>query len=480
EDMLLAAENLENSVAEEAVKHGNSALEKLRVIEDMLGATQAAAEEEKMEEIQEVLEEVNGKIAKIKELHAKAQEQMDIIKANKNLDSKELDMMEEEYMALIKKSKDALLKVPTDLHIYMELNCANDIVEDLISIFQEVEQKAGSEEALQNNQIKEEEYAKKESLDFLKDLEQAEERIDDLEMWLTAQPDTTKVNVEAMDQEEMPEEGVALGALETKTEDLISDLLEESEDPEDQAKANDGAINRAKSDCEMGNALQEGDTAIFAAKGKSDNKKPDHKEQDGRSNVGRQGMSNGETAAGSGTIQEGDKNIEQRRTQDPTQSGQVDVEGEADTMASGGGKQGTGRADGFGDGTGGAKRMDTTMSGGEDGMKALMTQVERMYDQASIKNVRAPSLKQAAHHIRQAADAIAESRPIGEIAELKRKAAASLKKAQTELRAGTSSALDSGSGLSMLDGVVEGGADEAPQQYRDLVSKYYKALNEAI
>ena len=39
---------------------------------------------------------------------------------------------------------EALLQVPTDLHIFMELNVANDIVEDVFSVFEEVEQKPGS------------------------------------------------------------------------------------------------------------------------------------------------------------------------------------------------------------------------------------------------------------------------------------------------------------------------------------------------
>ena len=93
------------------------------------------------------------------------------------------------------------------------------------------------------------------------------------------------------------------------------------------------------------------------SQGKSGNQTPDHKEQDGRSNVGRQGMSTGETAAGSGTIGKGDENIEARRTEDPTQSGKVDLAGEADTKATGGGKLGSGKADAMGMG-GGASRMD--------------------------------------------------------------------------------------------------------------------------
>ena len=84
----------------------------------------------------------------------------------------------------------------------------------------------------------------------------------------------------------------------------------------------------------------------------------------------------GETAAGSGTIQEGDENIEKRRTQDPTQDGQVDLDGEADTEATGGGKQASGKADDFGM-SGGARRMDSTEAGSVEGMEALSPRGER-------------------------------------------------------------------------------------------------------
>jgi hypothetical protein len=271
---------------------------------------------------------------------------------------------------------------------------------------------------------------------------------------------------------------MALGALAAEAEDLIGDLLKESE--EAAREADDGAINHAMSDDLMGWEVMEGDMASFAAKGKSGNQAPDHKEQDGRSNVGRQGMAVGETAAGSGTIHEGDKNIEERRTQDPTQGGQVDLDGEADTKATGGGKQASGKADDFGM-DGGARRMDSTEAGSFEGLEALMAKrAETIYAKASLKNVRADSLKDAAHHLRQAADAIAEGRPIDQVKEFKRQAVAALRRATTQLEAGTSGALADGRSSALLDGVVQGGPDEAPPKYRDLVADYYRRLNETL
>lgn len=312
---------------------------------------------------------------------------------------------------------------------------------------------------------------------MLEMMEEAEERMDDMEMWLGETPDDIKVTTEAFDREEMPESGIALGALSTEVEDMIGDLLEDNDEMND--AADDGATTHAMPDMPMGWEVMEGDISSFAAKGKSGNETPDHKEQDGRSNVGRQGMSTGETAAGSGTISEGDKNIEERRTEDPTQSGQVDLDGEADTRATGGGKLGTGKADGQGM-SGGVERIDSNEEGSWEGMAALMArQADAIYAKASLKNVRVDSLKAAAHHLRQASDAIARG-DIEQVREYRRMAGASLRRAQAELEAGPTGAMVLEGQAGVLDDVIETGPDQAPPQYRDKVAEYFKALNKAL
>jgi len=251
-------------------------------------------------------------------------------------------------------------------------------------------------------------------------------------------------------------------------------------DEEMSEEADDGAINTSVPDMVPGDEVKEGDVASFAAQGKSGNETPDHKEQDGRSNVGRQGMSVGETAAGSGTINEGDSDIEERRTQDPTQSGQVDVEGEdVQTKATGGGKLGTGKADDVGM-SGGVERMDSNEAGSSEGMEAMMAQqADAMFAKASMQNVRAGSLKDAAHHLRQASDAVAKGN-IAQLKEHRRMAAAAMKRAKAEIDAARTGSFTVDETPSLLDDVVEGGAEQAPPKYRDMVSEYYKILNSAL
>jgi hypothetical protein len=364
--------------------------------------------------------------------------------------------------------------VPTDLHIFTELNVANDLVEDVFAVFQEIEQAKDSEKE-GADKVKELGYAKEDEL--LAQMGEAQKRLDATEMWLGDKPDDLKITTEAHDKAEMPQSGIALAELAAAAQDLVSDLLKEDKKMAD--KADDSATNHAMPDFPSGGQVMEGDIASFGAQGKSGNQAPDHKEQDGRSNVGRQGMSSGETAASSGTIGEGDKNIEARRTEDPMQSGQIDLAGKADTKATGGGKLGTGKADGMGM-SGGAERVDSKEQGSAEGMAALMArQADALYAKASMKNVRVDSLKDAAHNLHQSADAIAKG-DIEQMREYRKMAITSLQKAEANLAAGPNGAMEAKGSTGALDHAVESGPDQAPPKYKDKVAEYYKALNGAL
>ena len=474
EDMVIAAERLDEDRPADAIPPQQQALANLERLQGMFDSVKLEQETVKQETMLDAVGQAKENLVKIAEMHKEMLDAMEEIKGASDKNDEELDMMEEAYEEMFYNTKEALLEIPTDLHIFTDLNVANDIVEDIISLFEEIEQKAETKEKTAADVV-EQAYAKEDVL--LEIMEEAKDKLDDMEMWLGEKGDDIKVTTEAFDQEEMPESGVATGALSTEVEDMISDLLEEDEDMAD--AADDGSTNHAMPDLPMGWEVIEGDLSSFSAKGKSGNDTPDHKEQDGRSNVGRQGMSVGETAAGSGTIQEGDKNIEERRTEDPTQSGQVDLDGEADTNATGGGKLATGKADSQGMG-GGAERFDSNEEGSWEGMAALMArQADAMYAKASLKNVRVDSLKNAAHHLRQAADAIASGN-IQQLDEHRRLAVTSLQRAKAQLDAGPSGAIDMGSKTGLLDDVIESGPDQAPPRYRDRVAEYFKALNDAL
>ncbi|MBL7075946.1 MAG: hypothetical protein ISS31_00610 [Kiritimatiellae bacterium] len=482
DDMMLAAEDLDNNQPADALPDERQALSKLEALQKHLSAIKTSGQAEREEEMLDVLQHAGEKLEKIRAIHEKAIQAMEMVKEQKDASSEEaIDMMEEEYQEIVKNTKQALLEIPTDLHIFAELSVANELVEDVFSVFEEheiMDEEEKEAAGIDMEDPTEKAYAKRDRQNYLEAMGEAEERIEDLEQWLQEEAEDDVITTEAFDKEEMPEEGVALGALAAQAEDLIGDLLEEAEEGAEDAE--DGATNHGMGDVEAGWEVKEGDTTSFGAKGKSGNMTPDHKEQDGRSNVGRQGMAVGENASGSGTIGEGDPNMEARRTQDPTQDGQVDLDGEADTAATGGGKQASGKADDVGMG-GGTRRMDSTEEGSLDGMEALMAkQADTMYTKASLKNVRADSLKNAAHHLRQAADAIAEGHPIEQIKEHRKQAVVALKRARTQLQAGPASTLTDGKSSALLDDVLAAGPDEAPPRYRDLVADYYKKLNETL
>ncbi len=477
-DMMVATDKLDSNKPKEALPTEEKALAKLKEVRAEFEMIKAGIEDERLEMMQDVMQDLGDKVSEATTLKALALESMEAMDPNENKNDKEMDMLEGELEELNKNLKESMLDVPADLNIFMDLNVANDLVEDIISIFEEVEQAPGSEAALENL-TKPQEFVTAKEASIAEAMEEVEGALDeDLEQWLLNAPNTLAVITEALDQEEMPEEGMALGALKTEVTDIISDLLDQSEDPDDLDLAEDSPTNKALPDPPVGGPVVAGDLAGFGAKGVSGNEKPEHKEQDGRSNVGRQGMSNGECAAGSGTIQEGDPNIEERRTDDPTQAGQVDLDGEADTKATGGGKLGTGKGDEYGM-QGGTERMDGTEGPGtQEDLEKLMAKCENTAAKATMSGVKTQALKQAAHYMRQARDAIVQKRPLYEIEEFKKQALASLKRAETQLDARVDLTLDSDMEVISLEDVLDSGSDNAPERYRDLVAEYYKTLSE--
>jgi hypothetical protein len=473
-DIVIAAERLDQNQCAEAVPLEERALAGLKVLQSILDQIKMQEETEKRELLTEAVRQAKEKIEKVEALNEKIKEAMEAVKGQKNKDDQKMDEMEEEYAEIKANMKDALLQIPNDLHIFTELNVANDLVEDVFSVFQEIEQAKGTEEN-GADKVKELGFAKEDTL--LAQMGEAKKRLDAMEMWLAEKPEQLKVTTEAHDKAEMPQSGIALAELAAAAQDLLSDLLKEDKKMADEA--NDSATNHAMPDIAPGNEVAEGDLASFGAQGKSGNQTPDHKEQDGRSNVGRQGMSVGETAAGSGTIGEGDKDIEARRTEEPMQSGKVDLAGEADTKATGGGKLGTGKADAKGMG-GGAERVDSMEAGSNEGMAALMArQADALYAKASMKNVRVDSLKSAAHELKQASDAIAKGN-IEQMREFRKMAVSSLSRAAANLSAAPSNAMEAKATAGALDNMIQSGPDHAPPKYRGQVAEYYKALNGAL
>ncbi len=473
-DMIMASERLDNNAAFEALPFANRALASLIAIQTMLDGVQVQQQQENLALMHDALDIVKDKLAKVEELHQKTIEAMDAIRGSVDKNNEMFDTFMEEYQEMVKNTKEVMLTIPTDLHVFTDLNVANELIEDVFSVFEEIEQVAGSENREPGHII---EYAYIKEKEMLEGMAEIIKETADTEKWLGDKPDSTKVTTEAFDVEEMPDSGIALGPLRAQVEDLIGDLLEESDEMAEEAQ--NSSSTHAMPDIGTGWEAMEGDLSTFAADGVSGNQAPDHNEQDGRSIVGREGMSVGETAAGSGTLGEGDENIEARRTEDPNQSGQADIDGEGNAAATGGGKLATGKAEEQGM-SGGVERRDSSEAGSQEGIEALMArQADAIYAQASLQKVKAGSLVEAAHHLRQASDATASGR-IQQVSEFRNLAVSALKKAQIELEAGPTGSIDLTRKPDIVDSFTGGGPDLAPPQYRNAVSEYYKLLNEAL
>lgn len=468
--MLKAAELLEANEPAQAMTPEVLALAQLREIQAKFNHWRMTEAKEDEQQLQEAVASAKDRLEKLKELQGKVVEQIKQTVQQKDHSGKETDELEQELGEIKENMAETLLDIANDLHIFPELPVGNDLVADVNQIYEEAKQVPGSEStAATELGLQKEDW-------ILKALEAATERVDDMEMWLMAQPDSVKRLTENFDKQELPE--IPVIPMATEMEDIIGDLLEQQEDIKDQA--DDSSTNQGSSDAPMGWGIADGEFVNYSAKGKSGNEAPDHKEQDGRSLVGRQGMADGETAAGSGKINQGDDNITARRTQDSAQSGEVQEEGHAEAKATGGGKS-AGYSDTLGmAGTG--PRRDTKAGEGADSMAGLQSMLRRnaeaLYAKASMLHIRTGSLDEAVEAMKQAEEAIKKGYSIREIREYQRRAVAALKKTQMELSGvGGVESIDDGSAASVQVSEVAGAADAAPARYKDLVSEYYKSLS---
>lgn len=470
-DMLNASEQLETGRLAAAVPFEARALENLKEVQSMLDKWRAGAALKKIEDMKNAVQEARRALDKIVNVQSNVTAALRALETQKDRSSPgDMADLTRENAEIKANMQEALVKMANDLQVLPELPVANQVVDDISKIFEDMKQVAGSE-----NSPATELGLQKE--DWILDaLEKAGKRMDDMEMWLMAKPDNVQRNTETFDQQELPK--IASTELPEHLEDIIGDLLEQQEDI--QRESDDSTGNQGTADLPAGWGIAEGEFTDYSAKGKSGNERPEHKDQDGRSLVGREGMADGEVVAGSGKINEGDKNIENRMTRDSSQAGQVKEEGHAESVATGGGKL-SGFAEKLGMFRQGPRRDSDSNRPSELGRQAMLRrQADAIYAQASLRHIRTGSLGDAAYRMRQAEDALAAGKPMREVRELQRKAVGSLKRTQAEL-GGAIAETSFGRGGDAENTVEERmapSADEAPPRYRDLVSEYFKALSE--
>ncbi|MEI7438020.1 MAG: hypothetical protein WCL16_14550, partial [bacterium] len=425
-DMLTSSELLETSKMADATVPQLRALTNLQEIQKNLNLWRAQETRQKTEQLRELVENAKASLEKLSDVQTKVVKAIRATETQKNQSSNSTERLALENQELKSEMQEAALKLANDLQALPELPAMNQLVNDVSQIFEEMKQIAGSDK------IKATEIGLQKEDWLAEGLGKALGKVDEMEMWLAALPDSVKRNTETFDKQELPV--IAAATLGAPLEDIIGDLIKQEEDI--QKDADDSTGNQGVPDMPPGWDVAEGETTSYGAKGKSGNAAPEHKDQDGRSNVGRQGMSDGEIAAGSGKINEGDNKIEKRMTRDSSQGGEVKEDEHAKSKATGGGK-----LSGFGEETGmagmGPRRDSSDETPSELGKQArLRRQVDAIYAQATIQHLRTGSMDKAAQHMRQAEDAIHTRLPIQQVREFQRRAVVALKQTRTELDSG--------------------------------------------
>ena len=201
-NMVVAAERLDQNQSAEAQPLEELAMGGLKSLQAMLDQVKLKEEAEKHDAMVEAVKQAKEKVAKLEALTQKMKDAMEQVKGQKNKDTKATDAMDEAFQEMEKNAKEALLEVPTDLHIFTELNVANDLVEDVFSVFQEIEQKAPGDKGGPTPKAGDLGYAKEDEL--LAQMGEASKRLDATETWLMDKQDDLKVTTEAHDKAEMP------------------------------------------------------------------------------------------------------------------------------------------------------------------------------------------------------------------------------------------------------------------------------------
>jgi hypothetical protein len=470
--MVNIAEILESPKFADAVPPQNTVTNGIATLMDFLKEWRETDTKEKTEDAVAVIKDAKQSIKKMEDIQTRI---VDALRETGSQGDK-TEKLDEDLLEEIVELKDnmaqAMLKVATDLQALPELDSVNELVTDTFQTYEEMKQEEGSG----TNAVTELGLQKE---DFLLDLlAKTGQKADEMEMWLMAKSDVIKRNTEQIDKEEM-KAPIGQVTMPEELQDIVGDLMEQEEEKE--READDSTTNQGDANPDSGWGIAEGEFTSFNASGKSGNERPEHKDQDGRSQVGRAGMSDGEVMARSGKINAGDKNLDKRRTQDSNQSGDVEEEGHSDAVATGGGKNSGYSQDKGMEGGEGATRRDSKIDEAKaENTRAQMTRnAEAVYAQAQLNNLRTYDLKKYIAFSKQLEIMQKQNASPAMIAELHKKAMMALSTTYTSLENGVSSSdMGATSNTEAGDEAVAASPDEAPAEYRDMVSDYFKAIGD--
>ncbi len=470
--MVNIAEVMESEKFAESVPPQNSVTNGIATLMEFLREWRETDTKEKTEDALAVIKDARQSVKKMEDLQTRVVDALRETGSQGDKTQKLDEDLLEEIAELKANMAQAMLKTATDLQALPELDAVNELVTDTFQTYEEMKQEEGSG----TNAVTELGLQKE---DFLLDLlAKTGQKADEMEMWLMAKADVVKRNTEQIDKEEM-KAPIGQVTMPEELQDIIGDLMEQEEEKE--READDSTTNQGDANPDSGWGIAEGEFTSFNASGKSGNERPEHKDQDGRSQVGRAGMSDGEVMARSGKVNAGDKNIDKRRTQDSSQSGDVEEEGHSDAVATGGGKNsGYSQEKGMEGGEGATRRDTKVDSASAESTRAQLTRnAEAVYGQAQLNNLRTYDLKKYIAFSKQLETLQKQNASPAMIAELHKKALQALSTTYASLESGIgTSDMGATSNTDMGAEAVAASPDEAPAEYRDMVSDYFKAIGE--
>ena len=462
--MLAAAEALDDNDLAVGVQSQEEALRALLQALSILNAWRMKNAERIVKEATEMLKDTADKLEQLEAKQAQIAEVTRDLAARGVMDDevrKKLAEMDEDQKDMAKMVEE----MAQDLYQFPELPVCNELNSKMREIYEDVEQALGSEDAPAI------EIAVQKEDSLLDAIRKTKERVEDVEMWLPDIPDNIVWNMESFDADEFPD--IPLVPLPDELEDIVGELLDQASSVE--AEAQDTTGNNIIADAEMGWGIMDGPMPSFSAKGKSGNMRPNDNEMTGRSGAGREGQSTGELVENHVKGLEGRK-THARRTLDPFQKGMVteDEDSTLDARSTGGGKLG-GESESAGM-FGKAPRRDLHTGDHGEAPTKLRQETEALYATARLLYLGTGSLGAVARELRGVEDASQKMRSFGS---LHRRVLRRLEDTQVELSSGVVLPMPVAS-VSKTGGAAVEDVDigQIAEEYRDIVSDYYRSLGQ--
>ena len=469
QSMILAATKLAKGALAEAIPIQDKVLADLAAIAKFLREPVAASAARKLHDLKELVEEGKDKADRMRKLQAAIKEISEELERSKDLrgdKAQEAAKVADELKDLEEKLADAAEQLAKDLSLFPDIPAANEMVEEMREVFEDIEQAPGSE----NKEVQEIGVDRDEGA--LAAMDKVKERFADMEMWMMDKPDAERWKQEGWDVDEMPD--IPLVDLPEELEDLVGDLVDQADDLNEQAQ--DSTSNLTLPDFPAGWDVADGPMDSFGAKGKSGNERPNENEMMGRSGAGREGNANGEIVGQKAKDLEGTE-TKARRTHDPFAEGVVEEENpKSKAKATGGGKQsGVGGEGGLRGSA--AARNELAMRELARRQRKLKRDTESVYSKATLMYLPTGELDQAVVLMHKA-EQQARAGDWAGFGETQKRIAHALRNTKRKLQGKGAVQMDPLRKLpaDIKEQMFDARDEPIPPEFERLVAEYYKAI----